>query len=90
MDTEIAYALFTRVIAASEILGIDPSSAQRLNAARDKLPPLKIGKHGQLQEWLEDYDERIPGTGTFRSCSRCIRATRSRHAARPSWHGRAA
>ena len=27
---------------------------------RDKLSPLKIGKHGQLQEWLEDYDETTP------------------------------
>ena len=26
-----------------------------------KLPPLKIGKHGQIQEWLEDYDEQDPG-----------------------------
>nr|MCR4588727.1 hypothetical protein [Lachnospiraceae bacterium] len=25
------------------------------------LPPLRIGKHGQLMEWLEDYDEAEPG-----------------------------
>jgi alpha-L-fucosidase 2 len=25
------------------------------------LPKLQIGKHGQLQEWLEDYDEPDPG-----------------------------
>jgi alpha-L-fucosidase 2 len=30
-------------------------------AARDRLPDFKIGKHGQLQEWLEDYDEPQPG-----------------------------
>ena len=30
-------------------------------AARASLPALKIGKHGQLQEWLEDYDEPEPG-----------------------------
>ena len=61
MDTEIAHALFTRVIAASTILGVEPEFRQRLVSARDKLVPLKIGKHGQIQEWLEDYDEQDPG-----------------------------
>ena len=61
MDTEIAQALFGRTIQASEILGIDPTFREDLAAARGKLPPLKIGKYGQLQEWLEDYDERDPG-----------------------------
>ncbi|HEX9366516.1 MAG TPA: glycoside hydrolase family 95 protein [Vicinamibacterales bacterium] len=61
MDTEIAYALFTRLIAASEILGVEPDFRQRLVAARGRLTPLKIGKHGQIQEWLEDYDEQDPG-----------------------------
>jgi len=28
---------------------------------RDRLPQLKIGKFGQLQEWMEDYDEPDPG-----------------------------
>ncbi len=61
MDTEIAHALFSRLITASEILGIEPAFRRRLVAARDKLTPLKIGKHGQIQEWLEDYDEQDPG-----------------------------
>jgi alpha-L-fucosidase 2 len=61
MDTEIAYALFTRVIAAAETLGVDPAFRRRVAQARDRLPPLAVGKHGQLQEWLEDYDEADPG-----------------------------
>src|SRR5258708_19149309 len=61
MDTEIAHALFSRLITASEILGVEPAFRRRLVAARDKLTPLKIGKHGQIQEWLEDYDEQDPG-----------------------------
>jgi alpha-L-fucosidase 2 len=61
MDTEIAQALFTRVIAASEILGVDAEFRARVNAARARLPALKIGKHGQLQEWLEDYEDATPG-----------------------------
>jgi alpha-L-fucosidase 2 len=61
MDTQIAHALFTRLIAASEILGVEPDFRQRLVAARAKLTPLKVGKHGQIMEWLEDYDEQDPG-----------------------------
>jgi alpha-L-fucosidase 2 len=61
MDTEIAHALFTRVIAASEILGVDADFRARLAAARDRQPALAIGKHGQIQEWLDDYDEQDPG-----------------------------
>src|SRR5258708_28822170 len=60
MDTEIAHALFSRLITASEILGVEPDFRRRLVAARAMLTPLKIGKHGQIQEWLEDYDERDP------------------------------
>ncbi len=30
-------------------------------AAQKRLPPPTIGKHGQIQEWSEDYDEPEPG-----------------------------
>jgi alpha-L-fucosidase 2 len=61
MDVQITYALFGRVIEAAEILGIDADFRQRLRQAQSRLPKLQIGKHGQLQEWLEDYDEPDPG-----------------------------
>jgi len=61
MDTEIAHALFTRLMQSSEILGVDTAFRAKIGAARDRLPAFKIGKHGQLQEWLEDYDEPEPG-----------------------------
>jgi alpha-L-fucosidase 2 len=61
MDTEIAYALFTRVIAASEILRADAEFRSRVSAARGRLAPFRVGRHGQLQEWLDDYDDREPG-----------------------------
>jgi alpha-L-fucosidase 2 len=61
MDTQITYALFSRVIEASLLLGVDADLRSRLSAARHRLPPLKIGRHGQLQEWLEDYEEPDPG-----------------------------
>jgi len=61
MDTEITYALFNRVIEASKLLGVDSDFRKRVSGARDRLPRLKIGRNGQLQEWLEDYDEPDPG-----------------------------
>jgi alpha-L-fucosidase 2 len=61
MDTQITHALFNRVIQASELLDIDTEFRKRLIAARARLVPPKIGKHGQLMEWLEDYDEPQPG-----------------------------
>lgn len=61
MDTQIAYALFKRTAQASEILGADADFRLKLTAAIKRLPPMRIGKHGQLQEWLEDYDEPQPG-----------------------------
>jgi alpha-L-fucosidase 2 len=61
MDTEILQALFSRVIEASEVLGVDQAFRARVAAARDKLVPLRIGRFGQIQEWPEDYDEVEPG-----------------------------
>jgi len=61
MDTEILYALFGRVIEASQTLGIDADFRAKVAAARDKLLPLRIGKWGQIMEWPEDWDETEPG-----------------------------
>jgi alpha-L-fucosidase 2 len=61
MDTEILYALFGRVIEASQTLGIDADFRARVAAAREKLLTLRIGKWGQIMEWPEDYDETEPG-----------------------------
>ncbi|MCC6143123.1 MAG: glycoside hydrolase N-terminal domain-containing protein [Candidatus Hydrogenedentes bacterium] len=61
MDHEIVWDLFTNCIEASKILGEDEAFRAQLEAARARLAPLQIGKHGQLQEWLEDFDEVEPG-----------------------------
>lgn len=55
-DIEMVYDLFSNVIKASEALNIDMEFRQKVFEAWNKLYPLKIGKYGQLQEWLEDYD----------------------------------
>jgi len=59
-DRVLVHDLLTACIEAADILGIDAEFRTTLKAARAKLPPLQIGKHGQLQEWLEDYDEAVP------------------------------
>jgi alpha-L-fucosidase 2 len=55
-DIEMIYDLFTNVAKASDALNIDKVFRNQVIAARNKLEPLKIGKYGQLQEWLYDYD----------------------------------
>jgi len=61
MDHQIITGLFTQVIRAAEILGVDADFRERVAAARKRIPPPAIGKHGQIQEWAEDYDEPDPG-----------------------------
>ncbi|MBN1868936.1 glycoside hydrolase family 95 protein [Candidatus Sumerlaeota bacterium] len=61
MDSQIAHALFSQCIEAGEILDVDPEFRKRLDETRERLPRIEIGKHGQIKEWAEDYDEREPG-----------------------------
>jgi len=56
MDGQLLFDLFSNVIEASNILKIDKDFADSLKILRDKLPPMHIGKHSQLQEWLDDFD----------------------------------
>ena len=61
MDSQMIRELFTNTIQAAEILGVDAEFARQLDEARAKLPPPLIGSHGQLLEWLEEYEEAEPG-----------------------------
>ncbi|MGN0632614.1 MAG: glycosyl hydrolase family 95 catalytic domain-containing protein [Oscillospiraceae bacterium] len=61
MDSEIIYELFTAVIEAAEILGVDKEHSEKLAAMRERLPKPEIGKYGQIKEWAIDYDEAEPG-----------------------------
>jgi alpha-L-fucosidase 2 len=56
MDNQLIRALFSYTIQAAEILGTDKKFAKQLTDLRAQLPPNQVGKHGQLQEWLEDWD----------------------------------
>ena len=61
MSQEIVYDLLTNVIRTAEILGIDREFRDKAAAARARLLPLAIGKHGQIQEWSQDFEEPEPG-----------------------------
>jgi alpha-L-fucosidase 2 len=57
MDHQIIRALFASTGAASRALGVDSDFAARLDELRRQIAPNRIGKRGQLQEWLEDRDD---------------------------------
>jgi alpha-L-fucosidase 2 len=57
MDMQIICDLFSNCIAATELLAIDAEFRSRIDSARARLFPLQIGRHGQLQEWAQDWDD---------------------------------
>ena len=61
MDIEIVGGLFKFYLEIEDILHINAEQAEKIKYMLSKMPPLKIGKHGQLMEWLHDYDEVEPG-----------------------------
>ncbi|WP_224705241.1 glycoside hydrolase family 95 protein [Devosia aquimaris] len=60
MDNQILRDLFDAYLAAAEQLGSDDPMQADVRAARARLPEHRIGKQGQLQEWLEDWDMDVP------------------------------
>ena len=61
IDIQIVRALFENTIEAAEILQQDPELGKRIKTALSKLPPVKTGSDGTIQEWYYDYDEVNPG-----------------------------
>lgn len=60
MDMAILRDLFSQTIAAAQILNVDASFVEELEAARSRLAPYQVGRQGQLQEWREDWDVDAP------------------------------
>jgi alpha-L-fucosidase 2 len=59
-DIQLIKRLFRDMMAASEALGVDSDLREQLSQTFRQLPPHKIGKHGQLQEWFYDFEEAEP------------------------------
>jgi alpha-L-fucosidase 2 len=57
MDNQMVFDIFSTVIRAADVLHRHDAFIDTLLRLRDRLPPMHIGKYGQLQEWLEDVDD---------------------------------
>ena len=56
-DQQLCWDLFTNTIEAARELDTDAAFREELTAKRDMLLGPRIGKWGQLQEWMEDIDD---------------------------------
>ena len=57
MDNQMVFDLFSNTIEAARTLGRDAALADELRTARSRLAPMQVGSWGQLQEWMEDWDD---------------------------------
>lgn len=57
MDHQIAWDLFNNSAKAAEVLGLEHIVAENYKSFRDRISPPRIGRWGQLQEWIEDVDD---------------------------------
>ncbi|HMP91571.1 MAG TPA: glycoside hydrolase N-terminal domain-containing protein [Phnomibacter sp.] len=57
MDHQIIRSLFDIVIKAASILKADIQLAEDLKVKMTQIAPDKIGRYGQLQEWMQDVDD---------------------------------
>jgi alpha-L-fucosidase 2 len=60
MDMEITWDLFTNMIEADKLLGIDKDFSALLEQKRSRLSLLKIGRKGNLVEWYGDWEDEDP------------------------------
>jgi len=57
MDNQLVFDVFSNLINAAKVLKIDAEFANQIKTKLQQLPPMQIGQHNQLQEWLEDLDD---------------------------------
>ncbi len=57
MDTQIIFDVLSQTILAARELNIDSAFADSLMQTLSKLPPMQVGRYGQLQEWIDDVDQ---------------------------------
>ncbi|WP_028611538.1 glycoside hydrolase family 95 protein [Paenibacillus harenae] len=56
MDLSLIAELFDNCILSAQRLEIDEDFVLTLQETKQRLLPLQIGKHGQLQEWSKDFE----------------------------------
>jgi alpha-L-fucosidase 2 len=58
LDILLIKDLFNAVIQTETLFNIDSLFREEVQQALNQLPPLQIGKLGQLQEWFQDWDQQ--------------------------------
>ena len=58
MDNQLVFDILTKTMEAAKILNTDQELVARLSETLKRMPPMQIGKWGQLQEWMEDLDNQ--------------------------------
>lgn len=61
MDNQILRDLMEGFLKASHVLEVQDEVTEETENILQRLPGTKIGKYGQIMEWMEDYDEAQPG-----------------------------
>jgi alpha-L-fucosidase 2 len=56
MDNELISSLWNIIISSAKILNTDADFAQHLKTRLSEMVPFQVGKWGQLQEWMYDWD----------------------------------
>ena len=57
MDNQIVFDVFNSALRAAQLLKRDGAFVDTLKGMLTRLPPMHIGRHAQLQEWLDDLDD---------------------------------
>ncbi|MFD7155537.1 glycoside hydrolase N-terminal domain-containing protein [Kribbella sp. NPDC059898] len=60
VDRVFAAAILRDCATAAELLSVDAALRRRITSALARLTPYQIGRRGQLQEWLHDFDDADP------------------------------
>lgn len=57
MDNQLIFDLWTSIITTARLLGTDAGFADHLEQRLTEMAPMQIGRWGQLQEWMFDWDD---------------------------------
>ena len=57
MDNQLVTELYNEVLQAAEVLDDNAQLLDTLRQQLKRLPPMQVGRWGQLQEWLDDVDD---------------------------------
>jgi alpha-L-fucosidase 2 len=61
MDCQILHALFDAFGEAARLLNVDPALRERIAEMKSRVPAPRIGPHGRLLEWQDDWPETDVG-----------------------------